>query len=262
MMSSLNSQTNKIKAIIVDDESLARKTIRFSLKQYANWEVCDEYSQGEQALEGITVYQPDVVFLDIKMPGIDGITLCNKLQKFNKVPLIIFVTAFDNHAIEAFELCALDYLLKPFDDERFAKAIKKAEELLAITNPQTNQLNQLEQVTKNENAKLDKLIVRSVGKIQLIDVEKINWISTAGNYVELHLDDQNILHRVSLSFLQKHLSADIFLRVHRTALVRVSLVSEFLTLAEGNYAIVLINGDKVNVSQTYKDILMKKLGIE
>ncbi|MET1256462.1 LytR/AlgR family response regulator transcription factor [Aliikangiella maris] len=252
----------KLRALIVDDESLARTNIRYSLQEFDHWQVVGEVNRGDQVIQSVQTNTPDVVFLDIKMPGLDGLTVCQQLQSLDSPPFIVFVTAYDVHAVEAFELCALDYLLKPFDDVRFHKTIQRVEQLMFNNQQQTQQVAQLKAVADDHLKKLDTLIVRSVGRIQLIDVDKINWLSTAGNYVELHLDDQVILHRVSLSHLEKHLPVNDFIRVHRTAMIRLSLVSEFLTLADGQYAAVLKTGDKVNVSQTYKEKLLLQLGIE
>lgn len=249
-----------ISALIVDDESLARKTIRYSLKNFKNWHVCGECERGDNVLTKVKELQPDIVFLDIKMPGINGLNVCIKLQSLEKPPLIIFITAYDEHAVEAFELCVLDYLLKPYNDERFEKAIQKAESQLKDSYSQSQQIAQLNKISNSDKSTLDTLVVRSVGRIQLINVEQVNWLSTAGNYVELHLKDQVILHRTSLSYLEKHLDND-FVRVHRTAMLRLSQVKEFLTVAEGQYCAVLKNGDQVTVSQSYKDTLLELLGI-
>ncbi|TQV88617.1 LytR/AlgR family response regulator transcription factor [Aliikangiella coralliicola] len=256
------AEQQKYKALIVDDESLARANIEYSLMEFSDWSICGQCSRGDQVLDSVKQQDPDVVFLDIKMPGLDGLSVCEQLQQLNKPPLIVFVTAFDVHAVDAFELCALDYLLKPFDDERFAKTIDRVEKLLINNHDQQEQVNQLKQVSAQPNEKLETLIVRSVGRIQLIAIEKINWLSTAGNYVELHLDDQIILHRVSLSYLEKHLTTEDFFRIHRTAMIRISQVNEFLTLADGQYAVVLKTGEQVSVSQSYKERLLCRLGIE
>lgn len=258
-MSTSDKQT--ITALIVDDEKLARANITYSLNDFDNWQVVGECSRGDQVLDSVSKFSPDVVFLDIKMPGLNGLKACHQIQQLTKPPLIIFATAYDAHAVEAFELCALDYLLKPFDDERFAKTIERVELLLGSQQTQQAQVEQLELLSSQEKRKLSTLIVRSVGRIQLIEVKQINWLSTAGNYVELHLDEKVILHRVSLSYLEKHLPEGEFLRVHRTAMIRVSQVTEFLTLADGQYAVMLKNGEKVNVSQTHKENLLYQLGV-
>lgn len=252
----------QIDALVVDDEKLARANIRYSLQDFDNWRVIGECRRGDQVLDAVSELAPNVVFLDIKMPGLNGLKVCQQLQQLSKPPIIIFVTAYDVHAVEAFELCALDYLLKPFDDERFAKTIERIELLVINRQTQQYQVDQLEQVSSADQSELKTLIVRSVGRIQLIEIEQVNWLSTAGNYVELHLDDQVILHRVSLSYLEKHLPKIDFVRVHRTAMIRVSQVCEFLTLADGQYAVVLKSGEKVNVSQTHKERLLQLLGIE
>lgn len=251
----------KIRVLVVDDESLARKTLGFSIDEYTDWLQVGECDRGDLVEQKVAELNPDVVFLDIKMPGLNGLSACEKLQKFDSPPLIVFVTAFDAHAIEAFELCALDYLLKPYDDERFVKTVDKIKQSLESKDLQEKQIAQLNSVTQNKNEILKTLIVRSVGRVQLIDTADVNWLSTAGNYVELHTESGVILHRVSLSYLEKHLEND-FLRVHRTAMLRVSQVSEFLTISEGQYSAILKSGDKVSVSQSHKDKLLGRLGIE
>ncbi len=251
-----------ISVLIVDDEHLARQNIVYSLQDFSRWKVVGECTRGDQVVKAIEQLKPQVIFLDIQMPGMNGLSVCKKLQRLKQPPFIIFVTAFNEHAVEAFELCAIDYLLKPFDDNRFEKTISRVEQLLTNKQYQQQQVEQLEQLSNTENKPLKTLIVRSVGKIQLIDVAKVNWLSTAGNYVELHLESQVILHRVSLSFLEKHLPKDDFIRIHRTAMIRLSQVYEFLTLSDGQYAVTLKCGEKVNVSQSYKENLLKKLGIE
>ncbi len=258
----MNQIVQQYTALIVDDEKLARANISYALSELENWHVVAECSRGDEVLEHVKKYKPQVVFLDIKMPGLNGLVVCQLLQKLERPPVIIFVTAFDAHAIEAFELCALDYLLKPFDDFRFSKTIKRAVGQITDQISQKIQVNQLEKITQGSKREISTLIVRSVGKIQLIRVDDINWLSTAGNYIELHLDTQVILHRVSLSYLEKHLSQNEFCRIHRTAMVRTSQISEFLTLAESQYAVVLKNGDKINVSLRYKQKLLDLLGIE
>ncbi|MCW8875679.1 MAG: LytTR family DNA-binding domain-containing protein [Kangiellaceae bacterium] len=254
----------QIKTLIVDDEKLARRTIAASLEEFPKWQAVGECDRGDQVLSDVQSLNPDVVFLDIKMPGMDGLEVCRQLQDTAKPPVIIFVTAFDAHAVEAFELCALDYLLKPYDDKRFSQCLERAEDLLTTQQTQSLQIDQLNKVSdpKNQNTALETLIVRSVGRIQLISVADVKWLSTAGNYVELHMHEQAILHRVSMSFLEKHLNDADFIRVHRKSMIRLSQVSEFLTLADGQYAVILKNGDKVNVSQSYKENLLNRLGIE
>ncbi len=250
-----------IKALIVDDEKLARQTIIYSLKAFQQWKVCGECDRGDKVIETIHKTKPDVIFLDIKMPGMNGLDICQQLQQFKKPPLVIFITAFDQHAIQAFDFCALDYLLKPYDDKRFAKSIDKA--VLSLNNQSIyqQQLNQFKQLSQNKNHQAQHLIVRSVGRIQLIKTDEIIWISTAGNYVELHTKKATILHRVSLSQLAEHLEND-FIRVHRTAMLRVSQVIEIISESEGQYSALLKSGNKVPVSQSYKDKLLHALGIQ
>ncbi len=248
-----------IKVIIVDDEPLARVSLNTALTELTNWEIVNESASGEQVKELVTELNPQVLFLDIRMPGKSGIDVARELLTLENIPIIVFITAYDKHAIEAFELCALDYLLKPFDDERIKKTIKRIAETVnnkQILHQQVQSLGELS--NENQSNEIKRFMVRSVGKVEVIDVEDVIWIASSGNYVELHLDSKMVLHRVSLNYLADHLSSD-FQRCHRTSIVRISQVKSIESLKNGKYALLMNSGDRVALTQKYKDLLLNKL---
>ncbi|MCO7223152.1 LytTR family DNA-binding domain-containing protein [Pleionea sp. CnH1-48] len=250
---------NKIQCVIVDDEPLARLNVRESLSRFEHWNIVAEFESGEGVEEIIKTNHIDVIFLDIQMPGQDGLSLAKRLFNMESRPLIVFITAFDNYALQAFELYAIDYLLKPFDNERFKNSIERAEKQVA--NAKTSeQLHNQQQQYFDKSISLDRLVIRSTGSIRIIQVADILWLASEGNYVQVHHSEGCHLHRVSLSFMEKHLGSDVFYRVHRKAIVRLSEVRELKTLADGKYQLILSNGDHVNVSKSYKDGLLDKLG--
>lgn len=250
---------DEIKALIIDDEPLARINIREALQPYPHWLVVGELGSGQNLPEVLAQLQPDVIFLDIQMPGQNGIEIAQQLMQAERCPQIIFVTAYDEYAVNAFELSALDYLLKPFDDERFKVAIERLEQLV---HNQT-QLQPLQRWQKHQlqtQQKLDKILIRSVGSIRIIPLSEVLWFASCGNYVEVHHQQGMHLHRVSLSFLETKLDGQEFCRVHRSAIVKISVIEEVKT-ADDQHRLLLTNGDEVRVSPAYKDRLWERLGL-
>lgn len=244
------------KILVADDESLARETIKLLLKEHKDIVNVYEASDGVQALSIFEKHQPDIVFLDIQMPGKSGIEIASLLPETTS---IIFATAYDQYAIAAFDLNAIGYLLKPYDDEQFHKALEKAKQ--QIENQQSHDFTQvkelIEQLTAEQNKTFkSRLIVKDPGRIRLIDVEQINFISGAGNYAELHLFDENpILHRETLTELEKQLNPKDFVRIHRSTIVRRNSVVELRPNDNGDYSIILKTGDKLTLSRRSKDKL-------
>ncbi|MFK8012965.1 MAG: LytR/AlgR family response regulator transcription factor [Marinicellaceae bacterium] len=251
---------DNIKALIVDDEALARVNIREALEPYENWQIVGELNSGKELLSVCDKTRPDVVFLDIQMPGVDGINLAKKLIESQFDPYVIFVTAYDEYAVNAFELCAFDYLLKPFDDERLLKTIQRFESYLN----QNNGLKPLQKWQKNQlnsNKNLDKLIIRSIGSIRIIAIDNVSCFYASGNYVEVYHNEGMHLHRVSLSFLETRLNPEEFVRVHRSAIVKLTEIKELNTLDDNTCELLISNGECVKVSSSYKIKLFKTLGI-
>lgn len=244
-------------ALVVDDETMARRNLSSALRRVPGWTVIGEADSGGAALEAAALYRPDVIFLDVEMPGIDGIRAARGLAASKPAPLIVFVTAYDRYAVEAFELCAVDYLLKPFDDERLARTLHRLEGLAAVAGPSAIEaaLDHLE----NPQRPLHRLLLRSVGSIRVLPIEEVLWLSSAGNYVEVHHQHGTDLHRIQLASLEARLPAGDFIRVHRSAVVRLSAVREIRTLEKGWTIAVLADDREVRVSARYRDALIEAL---
>jgi two-component system LytT family response regulator len=248
------------KVLIADDERIAREIIKLLLKEQPDVIEVLEAKDGNQALEYANEYQPDIIFLDIQMPGKSGVQLAEKLP-YNCV--IIFVTAYDRYAVEAFELSAIDYLLKPFTDHRFYNALDKARRHLGeqkqIDHTQTSQL--LEHLSdEKEHQYKNRLIIKEAGKISFIEVENISYIAGSGNYAEVHLfNDTCILHRETLTKLETQLNPKQFMRIHRSSLVRTSNICELKENNKGECSVVLKSGETLTLSRRNKTKLSELL---
>lgn len=236
-----------IPCLIVDDEPMARLNIRDALSPFSQWQIVGELGSAGELHEQVALRKPAVVFLDIQMPGTSGLDAAKRLVADYPQVHIVFVTAFDNYAIEAFELYALDYLLKPFDNERFEHCLKRAQ--CAIENQQASH-NALQAFV--ESRPLERLVIRSASSIRVIHLEDVFWFGSNGNYVEIHHKDGCHLHRGSMVQLEKSLAAGQFCRVHRTCIVRLDQAVELKSLSEDKNTLLLANGESVPVSEAYK----------
>ena len=251
---------NPISAIIIDDEPLARANIRQALKQSSHWHVVSELSSSAQALSTIASVQPQVAFVDIQMPGLSGIEIVQQLTSAKSSPLVVFVTAFDQYAIQAFELFAFDYLLKPFDDRRFQQTVERIEFCLA--NADQRQEIQRHQVAYSaQEQPLKRLVIRSVGSIRIVNTCDIFWLRASGNYVEVGHRDGIHLQRVQLSFLEKHLDQSQVFRTHRSAIVALGEVAEYRHGNDDNGLVVTRDGSEIPVSSRHRERLFQRLGI-
>lgn len=246
-----------IRALIVDDEPLARTNLRHALSAFPRWRIeaeCATTSSARSVLEASGV---DVVFLDIRMPRESGVEFARSLADEANPPIIVFVTAYDSFAVEAFELHALDYLLKPFDDERLRQAVTRAEGILGLRERAAygqalrGYVADFGPGDRAVETYLQKLSVRSVGHLESVRVADIRWISAAGNYVELHLSQRTVLHRVALSHLAQRLDPAVFLRVHRSAIVRRDQCAALVVAGDGLYQLTLRDGTSIAVSERY-----------
>ncbi len=251
---------NEFRALIVDDEALARVNIRQAIEPFKHWHVVGELHNGKELMTLIDQTNPDVIFLDIQMPGTNGMALAKMLMQVESCPHVVFVTAYDEYAVSAFELCAFDYLLKPFDDERFAQTIHRLEAFLKQPEEQ-KVLQQYQQQQLNSINKLENIIIRSIGSIRIIAVDNVFGFYACGNYVEVHHAEGMHLHRVSLTFLETQLAASQFCRVHRSAIVKLSEVKEIKTLDDNSHQLILSNGSEVKISSAYKSRLFDRLGL-
>jgi two-component system, LytTR family, response regulator len=239
-----------LRVLIVDDEPLARRGVSLRLKSVPDIEIVGECGDGKQAVETILELAPDVVFLDIQMPGMDGFDVLAALPAEN-LPAVIFLTAYEQHALRAFEVHALDYLLKPVDDERFASAVVRARTLLqGATKTQLTDriLSMLESQAKRYAS---HFIVRTGTRIQIVLVEDTAWIAAAGDYTELHAHGRSHLLRESMNSLEKRLDPAAFLRIHRSRIVQSRCITELRSIENGEYLVKLSDGSEHRSSRTY-----------
>jgi len=249
----------KIRALIVDDEEPGRINLRYGLAPHEGWQLVGECASAAAARAVLAAQEVDVIFLDIQMPQETGLALARELAQRENPPLVIFATAYNEHAIEAFEVHALDYLLKPFDDQRLAQALERAAAMLE-QRQRAAYARAMRAFAAPEQNYLQQLNVRSVGRIECVQVAEVLWIEAAGNYVELRLPERRVLHRVPLARLEQHLDPACFLRVHRRALVRVGEVASLERDAEGASQLVLRCGDRVPVSERHLPAVKTLLG--
>ncbi|MFZ6871747.1 LytR/AlgR family response regulator transcription factor [Undibacterium sp. Di27W] len=265
---------SSIRALIVDDEEPGRANLRYALQDYPDWHILAECASVASAREALQAHAVDIIFLDIQMPRETGLALARELSTQASPPLVIFVTAFNAHAIEAFDLHALDYLLKPFDDQRLAFSLERATAMLRQRQQASYALAMSQYIQAEDEAKKDKpaywqqVSVRSVGRIECIQLADVLWIEAAGNYMQLHLQQistkgkiqRQVLHRVALSQLEKHLDPACFIRVHRSAIVRCDQLHHLEVLGDGIYQLKLTNQDTVPVSERYVADIKKRMG--
>jgi two-component system LytT family response regulator len=250
-----------IRALIADDEALARKFIRRLLKDAHDFEIVGECSNGKEAVAMIRKQNPDLVFLDVQMPEMDGFAVLESIG-IERLPQIIFTTAYEQYAIRAFELHALDYLLKPFDQARFKDAIKYARERFRSEreNDDRTQISAMLENIKNKPQYLDRLIIKSGGRITFLRTDDINWVQADDKYVHLHTSNARPMVRQTLSAMEAQLDPKKFRRVHRSAIVNVEQIKELQPLFSGEYSILLHDGTKLTLSRNYRDKLFERLG--
>lgn len=247
-----------IRALIVDDEPLARDCIRLALDALPDVDVAGECNDGESAVRQIRRLAPDLVFLDVQMPGMDGFDVI-EIVGSERMPPVIFVTAFDRHAIRAFDVHALDYLLKPFDDARLHEAVRHArtrieDERIGSLAERLSAL--LENRHSPERKALRKLAVRERERIRYVDVANVDYLTAEGNYVRLHIGRETHLIRLTLSALERDLDSARFVRIHRSTIVNLDRVTELQPWGGGDYVAILKDKQKLRVSRTYRDALL------
>jgi two-component system, LytTR family, response regulator len=251
----------RIRALIVDDEPLARERIRTLLCRESDVEVIAECADGLSAISTIEEERPDLVFLDVQMPELDGFGVLGAL-KGGPPPAVIFVTAYDRYALRAFEVHALDYLLKPFDRERFARALERARNQLRRERKgefDERLLALLEEI-KTEPQHLERLVIKSQGRVFFLKAEEIDWIEAASNYVRLHAGRESHLMRETMSALEAKLNPKQFLRTNRSAIVNIERIKELHPLFRGEYEIVLKDGTRLTLGRPYREKLQELLG--
>ncbi len=245
-----------MRVLIADDEPLARKRIRTLLADIPDVTVVGECANGREAAEAIRTQAPDVVFLDIQMPELDGFGVLQQAGD-TTLPAIIFVTAFDQFAVRAFDVHALDYILKPFDRDRFNRAVQRAREHMAHGQAALTQaqIQALLADLRPDNRKDERILIKSVGRGVLVAVSEIDWIESAGNYVTIHAGGQTHLYRQTMKSMEKRLDQRTFRRVHRNIIVNISRIKELHAMGKGEYVLKLRDGTRLTVSRRYRQNL-------
>ena len=251
----------KIQVLIVDDEPLARERIRKLLQKEADLEIIGECADGSEAVAAIRKQRPDLVFLDVQMPELDGFGVLEQLEP-GPIPVVVFVTAHDRFALRAFEVHALDYLLKPFDAERFRNALERARDRVQgrQTGELSHRISELLADLRTGAKKQDRLAVKTGGKILFLRMAEIEWIEAADNYVNLHLGSEAHLHRETMAALEEKLPADKFMRISRSTIVNLERIRELQPLFHGEYAVIMRNGTRLTLTRSHRDKLQRLLG--
>jgi two-component system, LytTR family, response regulator len=263
----MSVKTKKIKALIVDDEPLARQTIKDLLLEDEEIEIIGECGSGPEAVNFIRRQSPDLLYLDIQMPGMSGFEALAKIE-YQRIPAIIFVTAFDQYALKAFDVHALDYLLKPFTDKRFKESLQQAK-----TNVELRELNKLsqnllallgehvggEESPGKRKTFLKRFMIKSGGRVAFVKTSDVDWISADDYYIKVHVADKSHLLRISMNELEEKLDPTIFLRIHRSTIVNLERVKELHQHPNGEYVAVLKNGMELKLSRNRRERLEELL---
>ena len=248
-----------LRVAIVDDEPPARARLRRLSRGQADVEIVAECGDGAAAVHAIESLQPDLVFLDVQMPELDGFEVLGALE-VARLPAVIFVTAFDKYALRAFEVHALDYVVKPVDAERFARALAHARQRIIERRSTDDGVSNLIRQMVRERAHLARIPVRCEGRVKVIELGDVDWLSAADNYVTLHVGRHEYLVRDTLAALEQRLDAKDFVRVHRSSIVRLDRIAELVPDLHGDYRIRLKNGSVVPMSRTYRPRIEERFG--
>jgi two-component system LytT family response regulator len=248
-----------IRIAIADDEPLARRALRLVLNELQETEVVGEYSNGEETIEMIPASHPDVLFLDVEMPGINGLELARRLDNRDR-PLIVFVTAYDQYALEAFQVQAIDYLLKPISEEKVREVMNRVRvrigdrywqnvdaRLDAVVQMIARQKNDWEAA-----ASIERLTIKNQGRIYFVEISSIDWIQAEGNYVTLHTGSKKHLLRIKMNQIEERLNPKLFIRIHRSFIVNVRSITELRSYFNGSYLVLLKDATKIFSSRGYK----------
>jgi two-component system LytT family response regulator len=238
--------------LIVDDEPLARAGMRMLLEEEAGIATIAEARNGAEAVTLIRESRPDLALLDVQMPGMDGFAVLKELGA-DSMPPVIFVTAHDKYAIQAFEVNAIDYLLKPVTRERFSQALARVRERMSTQGPDNRNVLSLLQQLSAPPRYLTRVALRSAGKISFVGIEDVMYVQAAENYVQLHLKSSRHLLHVPIATLESSLDPQLFLRIHRSLVVNVQYIQELETGAHGEYIVVLKNNVRLQSSRTYHE---------
>ena len=251
----------KIKVLVADDEPLARERLTTLLATEPDVDVVAQARDGEEVVTAVNDHSPDLVFLDVQMPQMNGFEAIEAVGT-EKMPLVVFVTAYDQHALRAFEVRALDYLLKPFDRERFSDAMQRARRQLEReeTGDLGRRLLALVKDLRRDQPRSDRLVVKSGGRLFFLRTDEIDWIEAAGNYVRLHVGPTSHLLRETMNAIEGRLDPEKFFRIHRSRIVNMERIQELQPWLNGEYAVLLQTGTRLTLSRGYREKLQERLG--
>jgi two-component system, LytTR family, response regulator len=242
-----------VRTVIVDDEELGRRRLSALLKSEADIEIVAECGDAASAYDAIAREKPDLLLLDIQMPGQDGFTVIEALEEEQR-PAVVFVTAYDQYALRAFEAQALDYLLKPFNRARFQKVMQRVR--LQIARKQRDEVDErlasLIKQVRGPGKYLGRIVIRSSGRVLFLHVDDVDWFEACANYVQLHVGKECHLLRGTMNALEKQLDPDKFVRIHRSTIVRIDRIKELLSSFDGDYVVILRDGTRLSLSRGYR----------
>lgn len=250
----------KIKVVVAEDEPLARERLASLFSSEADIELVAQARDGEEAVRAIHAHSPDLVFLDVQMPQMDGFEVIQAVG-LDRMPPVIFVTAYDQHAIRAFQVRALDYLLKPFDRERFAEALQRGRQQVErdATGDLRRRLLALVKDLRRDQPRSDRLVVKSAGRLFFLRTEEIDWVEAAGNYVRVHIGSTSHLLRETMTSIERRLDPEKFFRIHRCRIVNLERIQEVQPWLNGEYAVLLQTGTRLTLSRGYREKLQERL---
>ncbi len=244
-----------IRTLIADDEPLSRKKIRAFLKGDPEILVIGECGNGAQTVSAVRRATPDLLFLDVQMPGFDGFAVLEELQG-DRLPAVIFTTAYDQYAVKAFDVHALDYLLKPFSRERFLRSLERAKmQIHASSGDLTSQIRGLLQELRPQSRHLERVMVKTAGSVLFLKAEEIDWISAEENYARLHCGRTSYLLREKISNLEAQLDPRHFRRIHRSTIVNFDRIQKLHPISHGDYQVILQDGTELVLSRGYRENL-------
>jgi two-component system, LytTR family, response regulator len=248
-----------VRVLIADDEPMARRGVRLLLERDSGIEIIGEAAGGVEAADLILSLRPDLVFLDVQMVGCDGFETLLRVGP-EAAPVVVFVTAYDEYALRAFEFNAVDYLLKPYDDARFAAALERARDLVMRKRNDAVDTKLARLIEHLEGEGRDRILVKSSGEIIFLKTSEIDWIEAEGDYVKFHVTGRSHLMRGTMAALEARLDPDRFIRIHRSTIVNVDRLRKLSPSFEGEYAVVLHDGTKLRLSRGYHDRIKALLG--
>ena len=249
----------QIRAVIIDDERLARQRIRRMLSEAPDFAVAAEFENSTQGLAYLEANAAELLFLDVQMPGMDGFSLLEALGP-ERTPMVIFVTAYDEYALRAFEVHAFDYLLKPFDQSRFERTIDRARRQLSTEGRSSEKLLDLLKEFRQRSQEPARFAIKTPGRLFFVRQDDIDWMEAADNYVNLHTGHETHLIRETMNALEQRLDSHKFLRIHRSTIVNADRIKELRPWFHGEYIVVLKDGTELTLSRTYREKILGLLG--